>query len=767
MAHAPRAGSFADGLPPERGACRVRGAGARARLHGDFGVSFEVALAATRAGNVFTTHTPVSAGFDRFPPELVEAQLGSYVRKELGLTLDQFMALGRARRGDPTEPLNMAWLAARTSGAINAVSRRHGTVSRQIFAPLFPRVPEAEVPIGHVTNGVHVPSWDSAEADALWTKACGAERWRGTMESVSADIASRSDAELWQLRGEARRKLVTFVRERLGRQLAASGIEGPALEAAGGVFNEDVLTIGLARRFASYKRPTLLLHDHGRFARLLQQPGRPVQLVIAGKAHPQDSEGKSLVAEWVRFARESDVRPHAVFLEDYDLRLAERLVQGVDLWINTPRPPWEACGTSGMKILVNGGLNLSFLDGWWDEAYRPEVGWAPAGDGRDDAADAVRLYELLERDVIPTFYDRDPEGLPRRWITKMRSSMANLTPLYSANRALREYCERYYLQAADAFVRAQRAGRLPAAALVAVRETLDAHWGGLRFGEVRVHSEDGHHRIAAAVYHDDMDPDLLAVELYADAHGRWPPARVPMQRTSALVGARGFTYVAEVSDTRPAQHYTPRIVPALPEAPWVLSSSLSSSGPPEFALHQPAPNPAAPSPPGFGGPSTSQLRIRFLSSELRAQVRKARHGLRDRRARGLREPLRGPIDIGELRFKLGPLNLGVHARELKPRAHLVAKGAHEFEARVYFLLQLRGSWGHDPPRGLATLFVLWPARWVLTATAVPLLSATSPKNRSSKSAGASFCDGGQGCAQSLRRVCSCGGSRQHPLRLAD
>jgi starch phosphorylase len=543
------------------------------------GVSFDVALAATRPGNVFTTHTPVRAGFDRFSPELVGAELGAYVRDELGLTLDQFLALGRAPGSGAHEPLNMAWLGARTSGSINAVSRRHAAVSRRIFAPLFPRLPEFEVPVGHVTNGVHVPSWDSADADVLWTRACGADPWRGTLESVSHDIATRSDAELWQMRGDARAKLVTFVRERLTRQLAASGVEGARLEEAANVLNPDVLTIGLARRFAEYKRPTLLLRNEERLARILRNGARPVQIVVAGKAHPQDATGKALVSEWVRFSRRRDLRQHAVFLADYDLRLAERLVQGVDLWVNTPRPPWEACGTSGMKVLVNGGLNLSFRDGWWDEAYRPDLGWAPEGDGRDDARDAESLYSVLEREVVPAFYDRDPAGLPGAWIGMMRSSMAELTPLYSANRAVREYCERYYLRAGEAFARRSGDGTERAKALVALRELLLAHWGNLRFDDVRVRTDGGRHEFAAALYIDDLDPDAIAVELYAEGRGEEAPVRVPMRRAVPLIGARGFTYHAEVPDGRPASDYTPRAVPACAdslgplELPFVLWAS--------------------------------------------------------------------------------------------------------------------------------------------------------------------------------------------------
>jgi starch phosphorylase len=524
------------------------------------GRSFEVALAATRAGNVFTTHTPVESGFDRFAPDLAAARLGAYAG-ELGLSVDALLALGRSRPEDPREPLSMAWLAARCCGGINAVSRRHGQVSRKVFQGLFPRWPEAEVPVDHVTNGVHVPSWDSVEADDLWTKTCGPGRWRGTMDEVGRRIAECSDEEVWSLRSAARAKLVAYARERLRSQRVASGLTGELVEAAGDVLGSDTLTLGLARRFTSYKRPALLLHDAARFARMLVDARRPVQIVVAGKAHPQDEDGKALVREWVRFARRADLRGHVVFLADYDLRLAEQLVQGVDVWINTPRPPWEACGTSGMKVLVNGGLNLSVLDGWWEEAYRPEVGWAPASGASDDDADAAHIYELLERDVIPTFYDRDPSGLPRRWLAKVRASLATLTPRYSANRAVREYTERYYLPAAEAFAR--RSGDAGAAAdrLVTWARRLRTHWDRLRFGEIHVTTEGGRHHFAVPLYLEEIDPDAVTVELYAEGLAGGPPARITMNRDIALVGARGHVYAADVADDRPASHFAPRVVP--------------------------------------------------------------------------------------------------------------------------------------------------------------------------------------------------------------
>ena len=395
------------------------------------GVTFDVGLNATRVGNLFTTHTPVASGFDRFAPNLISGYLSRYAQEQLRIDLSSLLALGREHSDDPGEPFSMAYLAVRGCGAINGVSHLHAVVSRRIFQCLFPRWPEAEVPVGYITNGVHTPTWDSAAADSLWTKACGHERWRGTMETVGSDIRGVSDAELWQLRATNRLELVDYVRDRLATELSARG-EDPAI--AQSVFDPNTLTLGFARRFTSYKRPNQLLHDPERLVRILTNPDRPVQLVIAGKAHPEDKLGQAMVQAWVRFVRRHDVRRHAVFLSDYDLLLAERLVQGSDLWLNTPRRPWEASGTSGMKVLVNGGLNLSELDGWWAEAYLPEVGWA-LGDGNEhgddpawDAVEANALYEILEQQVTRSFYTRDHSGIPTQWVSKMRESMVRLTP---------------------------------------------------------------------------------------------------------------------------------------------------------------------------------------------------------------------------------------------------------------------------------------------------------------------------------------------------
>jgi len=351
----------------------------------------------------------------------------------------------------------MAYLAIRGSGAVNGVSRLHGAVSRRIVQPLFVRWPEVEVPVESVTNGVHMPTWDSVHADAFWEMVCGKACWQGALPDMEAKVRGISDADLWRLRCDERRSLVPFVRERLARQMAEQGAPADEIARAAASFDSDVLTLGFARRFAAYKRPNLLLHDPDRLARLLADPHRPMQLVIAGKAHPDDPLGQDLITQWIRFIARPDVRGRVVFLSDYDMLMAERLVQGVDLWINTPRRPWEASGTSGMKVLVNGGLNLSELDGWWAEAYAPDVGWA-LGDGRDrgddsvfDAIEADRLYALLEGDVASAFYTRSDHGLPTAWVARMRESMARLTPAFSSNRTVREYTTRYYAPEARAY----------------------------------------------------------------------------------------------------------------------------------------------------------------------------------------------------------------------------------------------------------------------------------------------------------------------------
>jgi starch phosphorylase len=529
---------------------------------------FEVALSVTRAGNLFTTHTAVAAGFDRFAPALIEQYLGGYAEEKLGITLHDLLAMGRRDPNDSSESFNMAYLAIRGSGAVNGVSRLHGKVSRHLFEPLFPYWPEDEVPVGHVINGVHMPSWDSAPADDLWTEVCGKDRWLGTTETLEHDIRRVSDASLWQFRIAASKAFVEYVRERLSRQLAASGASSEAVEGAKQLFDPKALTLGFARRFATYKRPNLLLHDPKRLLRLLTNPERPVQLIIAGKAHPEDWAGQALIHEWINFIRQPETRPHIVFLSDYDMLLTEHLVQGVDVWINTPRRPWEACGTSGMKVLVNGGINLSELDGWWAEAYTPEVGWA-LGDGREhdddpawNVAEAVTLYDLLEREVIPEFYTRDARGIPTAWVARMRESMARLTPRFSANRAVREYTEQLYLPAALAFrERADDKGAV-GGQMVDWRHSLEQKWATLHFGEVKVKTRDEQHVFEVQVYLNDLDPKAVRVELYADGVMGSAPVRQEMRRVRQPARASGgYVYSAAVSAARPPSDYTARVIP--------------------------------------------------------------------------------------------------------------------------------------------------------------------------------------------------------------
>jgi starch phosphorylase len=529
---------------------------------------FEVALAVTRAGNLFTSHTAVAAGFDRFPPALIEQYLGGYAEKKLGITLNDLLALGRQNPNDSSESFNMAYLAIRGSGSVNGVSRLHGQVSRHLFSPLFPHWPQDEVPIGHVTNGVHMPTWDSSAADDLWTKACGKDRWLGTTETLEQDIRRVSDDSLWKFRIAASKSLVEYARERLARHYAAAGASPETVEEAKHLFDPNALTLGFARRFATYKRPNLLLHDPERLLHLLSNPQRPLQLIIAGKAHPADLAGQALIQKWIQFIRQAAVRPHAIFLSDYDMHLTERLVQGVDVWINTPRRPWEASGTSGMKVLVNGGINLSELDGWWAEAYTPEVGWV-LGDGQEhgddpawDAAEAEALYERLEQEVIPEFYARNEKGIPAAWVARMRESMARLTPRFSASRTVREYTEQHYLPAAGAYrVRAADKGAA-ARKLVDWRNALAPKWAALRFGAVTVETQGEQHVIAVEVFLKDASPDTVRVELYADGVKGGSAVRQEMKRVRPPAGASGgYVYSAAVSAARPPADYTARVIP--------------------------------------------------------------------------------------------------------------------------------------------------------------------------------------------------------------
>ncbi|MDE3212633.1 MAG: alpha-glucan family phosphorylase, partial [Bacteroidota bacterium] len=543
-------------------------------------ITFAQALAVTRAGNLFTTHTAVAAGFDHFSPSLMWQFLGTYATETLGIDFNALLALGRKNPNDYSEGFNMAYLAIRGSGAVNGVSQLHGEVSRNMFSSLFPRWPEPEVPIGSVTNGVHMPSWDSKEADQIWTRSCGKDRWRGGLETLERDIASISNEDLWEFRNISRKTLVDYIRKKFHRQVKVSGIFGDIGDIEKEIFDPQTLTLGFARRFVPYKRPNLLLHDPDRLIQILTNPAKPVQLVIAGKAPPYDESGKALIREWIQFIQYHKLYKHVIFLSDYDMLLTQQFVQGVDVWINTPRRPWEACGTSGMKVLVNGGINLSELDGWWAEAYSPERGWA-LGDRKEhgdnhswDTHEADELYHLLENDVVPGFYNRNEKDIPVEWVNRIRRSMAELTPRYSANRTVRQYTENYYLPAARKYLKRVTHQAEEAKKLLDIHNDLRNKWGGIQFRNLIVERIEGGYTFKVQVFLNGINNDYLAAELYANGLSDSDPEKIKMEGKPGIVGRGEYIFVCTVITTRPSGDYTPRIYPNYLDVVVPLEDSL-------------------------------------------------------------------------------------------------------------------------------------------------------------------------------------------------
>jgi len=535
----------------------------------EVGCSFSVALAATRGGNLFTTHTAVPAGFDRFSPVLIEEYLGFYAKEHLGIPVDEFLALGRENPHNTEEFFNMAYLSIRGSGAVNGVSLLHEKVSRQIFSSLFPRWPLQDIPVGHVTNGVHMRSWDSAMSDDLWTEACGKERWLGDVEELEKKIRTVPDKKIWQMRNDSRKDMIEFSRIHLSRIFEARGMPQNEVELAKRQFNPDVFTIGFARRFATYKRPNMLLHDPKRLERILTNKERPVQLVLAGKAHPADIAGQELIRQWIQFIRRPEVRASVVFISDYNMFITERLVEGVDLWINTPRRPWEACGTSGMKVLVNGGLNLSELDGWWAEAYKPELGWA-IGDGKEhgddlewDGHEANQLYDLLEEEIIPEFYDRNKEGIPTKWVSRIRESMAQLTPQFSSNRAVWDYTEQYYLPAAKKYRERTADFGQTAKKIVDWELAIEKSWPQLKLERISVQEREGSYFFEVRVYLGKLDPSAVRIEIFADETGKKGLVAEEM-KCGKKEDSGMHIYLGAVAADRLESEFSMRIVPFFP-----------------------------------------------------------------------------------------------------------------------------------------------------------------------------------------------------------
>ena len=492
-------------------------------LIGD-GLTFAEALQVVRAGTVFTTHTPVPAGIDRFEIDLVRRYFSGDLLP--GVAVDDVLGLGAEQYpgGDPTK-FNMAVMGLRLAQRANGVSKLHGEVSRRMFGALWPGFDAEEVPITSITNGVHAPSWTDPALIAL------AQRTFGSSDTAVVDWASDvvSDAELWAVRQQMRAQLVEDARRRVGIAWQAQnpGVGAPTW--FGQLLDPDILTIGFARRVPTYKRLTLMLHDPERLRSLLLHPERPVQIVVAGKSHPADDEGKRLIQRLVEFASEPEVRERIVFLPNYDIAMAKLLYPGTDVWLNTPLRPFEACGTSGMKAALNGSLNLSILDGWWAEHYDGENGWAiPSADSAGDAAErdkleAESLYDLIEHQIAPRFYDRGEDGVPARWIESIRHSLATLSPKLSAERMVREYVERLYVPAAAAARATSEPHFQPARELAAWKARVTAAWPKVHVAQVESGGVDSVPQVGeelhlrATVELDGLSPDDVAAEV---AYGR-------------------------------------------------------------------------------------------------------------------------------------------------------------------------------------------------------------------------------------------------------
>ena len=588
----------------------------RIREYTEQGLSFDEALELCRAGTVFTTHTPVPAGIDRFPRDLVARQLaggdggaGDDQGGALpGLPLDRILDLGAETfpGGDPAV-FNMAVMGMRLAQRVNGVSQLHGSVSRGMFSGLWPGFDVAEVPITSVTNGVHAPTWvaselvelvaGSADSPAGAAGLAGGPRLRSVADPADDptfwDRAASDPARIWALRRLLRARLVAEARRRLRASWRQRGASDAELIWIDSVLDEDVLTIGFARRVPSYKRLTMMLHDPDRLTALLLDPDRPVQIVVAGKAHPADDGGKQLIQQLVRFADQPQVRHRIVFLPDYDMAMARTLVQGCDVWLNNPLRPLEACGTSGMKAALNGGLNLSVLDGWWDEWFDGHNGWAiPSADGvpdpgRRDELEAAALYDLISKSVAPLFYESSANSLPTRWLDRVAHSLRGLGPRALATRMVRQYVTELYAPAA----RSSRVLAAPAGAdsgssdggarfdgapfdgareLAAWKARIRAAWPGVRVEHVE--SDDGELSpggrliVRASVALGALAPDDVTVEVVygraGDSDEIIDPARSPLQLDGELAadGVARYSGAAELGQPGPFG-YTVRVLP--------------------------------------------------------------------------------------------------------------------------------------------------------------------------------------------------------------
>jgi starch phosphorylase len=555
------------------------------------GLSYPEAIESVRAGCIFTTHTPVPAGIDRFPRELMEKYFGSWC-DEVGVTIDDLVALGHRPTDRGDEPFNMAVMGLRLAGRSNGVAALHGEVSREMFGDLWPDLPDDEVPIGSITNGVHAHTWTSPEVGDVLTRYVLPE-WHEAGEARWARVADAPDDELWRAREQGRERLVTFVRRHLRRGAAARGYSGSDVNWSDEVLDPRVLTIGFARRFATYKRATLLLSQPERLRALLLDDERPVQFVFAGKAHPADESGKEMIRRIVEFTADPAIRGRFVFVDDYDISVARAFYQGADVWLNNPRRPQEACGTSGMKSALNGGLNLSILDGWWAEMFDGDNGWAISSyedvedTARRDELEANALFELLERQVVPLFYDRPVASpVPHGWLRKVKVSLATLGWRVTASRMVGDYVEQLYEPTAARADAMSADGDARAKALAAWKQRVVRAWGGVRVDEVSAAGGaaelGGRRLVTASVELGDLGPEDVDVQLL---HGPVGAAGELAERTSVSMVPDGspdgthLTYEGTLHAAQAGRYgFTVRVVPR--HADLVASSELGLAAEP-------------------------------------------------------------------------------------------------------------------------------------------------------------------------------------------
>ncbi len=545
-------------------------------LRKERGLSFDEAREVVLASTVFTTHTPVPAGNDVFDPGLIRDYLEQYT-KELGINFKVLLGYGRLDPRNEAEPFGMTTLALRLSAHTNGVSRLHGRVSRSMWQKVWLHHPVEDIPIDHITNGIHVPTWISEDMARLLDRYLG-PNWSEDPDSERLwdQVEQIPDTELWRTHERCRERLVGFTRRRLAKQLMNRGASTAELQAGSEILTPDALTIGFARRFATYKRATLLFRDTDRLDSIINHPDFPVQIVIAGKAHPQDNEGKEFIKTIIHLAREERFRRRIVFLEGYNLHVARYLVSGTDIWLNTPRRPLEACGTSGMKALANGSLNLSTLDGWWDEGYHREFGWA-IGHGEvykdQEAQDDIEsrdLYNILEKEVVPLFYKRGSDGIPRDWVNKMRAGLRKLVPIFNTHRMVQEYMTRYYLPCSRRFNSLCSSDFTGSKELAAWRHKLMTVWHEVSIKEVV--SGDGLERrvgqeleVVARVSLGSLLPEDVIVEAYygrIDQKGEFADRETA---TLEVVDSDGglFTYRGQISSLKTGRFgYTVRVMPS-------------------------------------------------------------------------------------------------------------------------------------------------------------------------------------------------------------